>query len=670
MYSYLASQLGDHITFQEKMSVDTRTTLDNLETQRFFFCPTSEIYGGAAGLYDLGPTGANLERNFLNRWREHFVIEEDMCEVRCSTLTPYKVLESSGHTAKFSDFMVSDSVTNLLFRADQLLEAALQKKIDECADENQKHELQHDLKLVSDMTGEQLDACIEKWHIKSPQNNPLTKAVPFNLMFNTFIGPGERAIKGFLRPETAQGIFTNFPRLLDFNRGKLPFACAQTGVAYRNEIAPRNQLVRCREFMMAEIEHFCDPEQLNNVPRFDTVKDLKIKLFSAKQQAIDGADPVEMTLEEAINNNVICHKTLAYFVGRTYQLMIDIGINKDLIRFRQHRDNEKAHYARDCWDCEVYLDSMKSWLECVGIADRQAFDLTRHSQATAKKGEQFNTQFIVNVTLPQPVVTVQVKVQPNKGAIGKAFKADAKDICAALEAIPEAQAEEILKKYTEAEALLGGKPAKGKEQAAIDKLSEADRAKFNELTTFEVAGKQITYSMVAVAKVETKVSVRSFIPNVIEPSFGVGRIMTALLEHSFYLRSDGLRRVLRLKPFIAPFQVVVLRLFAKLVPEEIQTNIRHELRRARISSICDDSAVTIGKRYARTDEIGIPFAITLDGDTVKDGSVTLRERDSTRQIRLSIKDAIKEIKHMIHEEETWETVSQRYPSVQAPDENE
>ncbi|KAK8882610.1 hypothetical protein M9Y10_045252 [Tritrichomonas musculus] len=649
------------------MSKDTRATLENLELQRFFFCPSFEQYGGVAGLYDLGPSGSGIERNLLNKWRDHFVIEEDMVEVRCSMLTPYKVLESSGHTAKFNDYMVSDTVNKMLYRADQLIEQVLQKRLEETKVEAEKDKIHHDLKLVSDMTGEELEACIERWQIKSPSGNPLSKAVPFNLMFNTHIGPGERAIPGFLRPETAQGIFVNFPRLYDFNRGKLPFACAQTGVAYRNEIAPRNQLVRCREFMMAEIEDFVDPEELNNVPKFVNVKDLKISLYSAAQQAIDNSEAVPMTLEEAVNNKIVCHKTLAYFIGRTYQFVVSVGIDPSRVRFRQHRDHEKAHYARDCWDCEIYLDSMKDWLECVGIADRQAFDLTRHANATAKKGEKENTQFLVNVTLPQPIVKTQVQILPNKAVLGKLFKAEVKSITAAIEAIPEAEAEQIYAKFAEAEALIGGKPKKGKEQEAIDKLSDADKVKFNQLTTIEVCGKQLTYTMVSVSKSEVKINTRSFIPNVIEPSFGVGRIITALLEHTYYLRSnDQSRRVLRLKPFIAPYKVALLRLYAKLVPDELQENIRKELKRAKIMHLCDDSSVTIGRRYARADEIGIPYAITLDGDTVSNGSVTLRERDSTSQIRLSVKEAIKEIKALIEEEETWESVASRYPAVQPP----
>lgn len=648
------------------MTKDTRITLENLELQRFFFCPSFESYGGVAGLYDLGPTGCGIERNLLNKWRDHFVIEEDMVEVRCSMLTPYKVLESSGHTAKFNDYMVSDTVDKMLYRADQLVEQMLEKKYEECKDEAQKQLIHKDLHAASDMTGEELDACIERWDIKSPKGNPLTKSVPFNLMFNTKIGPGERAIPGFLRPETAQGIFVNFPRLYDFVR-KLPFACAQTGVAYRNEIAPRNQLVRCREFMMAEIEHFVDPEELDNVPKFEHVKDLKIPLLSAPQQELDVSDATEMTLEEACNQHVIVHRTLGYFIGRTYLFMVSIGIDPKRLRFRQHREHEKAHYARDCWDCEIYLDSMKGWLECTGIADRQAFDLTRHSQATAKKGEKANTQYTVNINLP-PRLEVKVQIQPNRAAIGKLFKAEAKNIVAALEEISEPDAEDIYKRFTEAEAMIGGKPKKGKEDEAINALPEDQKEKFNQLTTIDVANQKLSYAMVSVTKSEVKVNTtRSFIPNVIEPSFGVGRIITALLEHNYYLRDDGVRRVLRLTPSIAPYKIVLLRVYAKLVPETIYNDLRKQIRKAKIAHICDDSGVSIGKRYARNDEIGIPFAITLDGDTVTNGTVTLRERDSTKQIKLSFKEAIKEVRAMVEEEETWDTVFPRYPAVQVAD---
>ena len=645
------------------MSNDTRLTLEDLEIQRFFFAPSFEVYNGVAGLYDLGPVGCAIERNLLAKWRDHFVIEEDMCEVRCSMLTPYKVLESSGHTAKFSDFMVSDSVTKQLYRADQLIEQELEKRIEKCKDPQLRAQMEHDHAQAGDLQADGIQALIEKWDIKSPEKNPLTQPVPFNLMFNTMIGPGERAIPGFLRPETAQGIFVNFPRLYEFQK-QLPFACAQQGVAYRNEIAPRNGLVRCREFMMAEIEHFADPDKLNDFPKFDNVKDLEIAFLSAERQesSDEAVEAVKMTIGKAVEDGVVCHKTMGYYIGRTYLFMVSVGIDPERLRFRQHRSNEKAHYARDCWDAEIKVSI--GWLECAGIADRQSFDLTQHSKATAKSGESMNQSMMVQVRLDQPIKKEVVTLTPNKAAIGKNFKTQAKQIMTEMEALDEATADQILAKYNEAEAMIGGTPKKGQEQAAVEKLNPDDRAKFEELTTLKFAGQDIKYGMYSIAKKQVTVNNRSFVPNVIEPSFGVGRIITCLLEHAFYIRKDGERRVLGLKPCIAPYKVVVLPIGAKLVPESLVHDVRVALRRAGIAHRADSSGVSIGKRYARTDELGISFAITLDQKTVENGTVTLRERDSTSQIRLTIPEAVAAVVAITNGTETWETLSPKYEAVQ------
>lgn len=649
---------------------DTRTTLEDLEISRFFFAPSYEVYGGVAGLYDFGPVGYAIERNLLQRWREHFVIEDDMVEVRCSVLTPYKVLESSGHTAKFADLMVTDLVNKQLYRADQLVEAVLQQRIEKCKDAALAQQMHHDLTLVSDLPREDLDAMIEKYNIKSPDGNELSKSVPFNLMFNTSIGPGNRAIAGFLRPETAQGIFVNFPRLLDFNRRQLPFACAQQGVSYRNEISPRNGLVRCREFMMGEIEHFADPEALDDFPKFDTVKDLKIAFLSAPhQESEENAEAVLMTLAEAYEKKIIPHKTIGYYIGRTYIFITEAGIKPEFVRFRQHRSNEKAHYARDCWDLEINLPSC-GWLECAGIADRQSFDLTRHAQATAKSGEKYNTQMVVQVPLEKPIKELKVVITPNKAVIGKKFKAAGKAIMEAMANVSESDAEAIFAKYEEAEKMIGGQPKAGKEAEAIAKLSPEDKAKFEELTTVEFGGNEVSYGMFTIKKSEITVHTRSFIPNVIEPSFGIGRIITAILEHSYYVREGGLRRVLALKPFIAPYKCVVIRLSAKLVPEKFAHDVRTLLRRANVTHIFDDSGASIGKRYARSDELGIPFGITLDKDTTENGNVTLRERDSTKQVRLSIKDAVAAVVNMSAHIQTWDEILAKYPNVEATQETD
>jgi glycyl-tRNA synthetase len=639
---------------------DTRVSLEDLEIQRFFFAPSFEIYNGVAGLYDLGPIGCNLERNILNKWRDHFVIEDDMCEVRCTMLTPYRVLEASGHTAKFADFMISDSVNFHLYRADHIIEQALDGLIAKCKDPLEISRLENDRGSVGDLKAEDLEALITKYNIRSPDGNLLTKPIPFNLMFNTHIGPGQNAIPGFLRPETAQGIFVNFPRLFEFQRGRLPFACAQQGVSYRNEIAPRNGLVRCREFMMAEIEHFAVPDELNDFPKFESVADLEINFLSTQSQEA-GEDAIRISLRIAVANGIICHRTLGYYIGRTYLFMVTIGIKEDRIRFRQHRANEKAHYARDCWDCELLYSG--GWLECAGLADRQSFDLTQHSLATAKSGEKMNPVMSIAKKLDHPIQEEQLIVTPNKSIIGKQFRAQAREILTAFEALSAEDINKLAARVSEAEILLGGKPAKGQEEIIIDALSSEVRAQFDSLTTFQIAGVELPYTAYSVSRTTVTVAVHQIIPCVIEPSFGIGRILIVLLEHVYYVREDGIRRVLRLPAFIAPYKCVVLPLGAKIIPAELIDGIRRLLRQAAISHQTDSSGVSIGKRYARSDELGVPYAITLDPITIQDGTVTLRERDSMSQIRLSVRDAVAAIQTLTTEFDTWENIQQRYPAI-------
>merc|ERR1711990_901567 len=156
-----------------------------------------------------------------------------------------------------------------------------------------------------------MGATLKKFNIKSPvTNNELSEPIEFNLMFQTNIGP-TGLIKGFLRPETAQGIFINFKRLLEFNQGRLPFAAAQIGNAFRNEISPRSGLIRVREFTMAEIEHFLDPEDKNH-PKFDSVRATPVVLYSACAQ-MDGKPAYKTTIGEAVEGEkVVANQTLGY----------------------------------------------------------------------------------------------------------------------------------------------------------------------------------------------------------------------------------------------------------------------------------------------------------------------------------------------------------------------
>jgi glycyl-tRNA synthetase len=197
----------------------------------------------------------------------------------------------------------------------------------------------------------QLDALFKELGIKSPSTGTeLTPAFPFNLMFGTSIGPTGQ-LAGFLRPETAQGMFVNFRRLYDFNCQRMPMAVAQVGSAYRNEIAPRGGLIRVREFTMAEIEHFVHPEHKQHA-KFASVAGQVLNLFPADSQVGDGK-LLPLAIGEAVGRGIVNNETLGYFMARTAQFLGKLGIRSEGLRFRQHLKTEMAHYACDCWDAEV-----------------------------------------------------------------------------------------------------------------------------------------------------------------------------------------------------------------------------------------------------------------------------------------------------------------------------
>lgn len=171
-------------------------------------------------------------------------------------------------------------------------------------------------------------------------------------MFDTAIGPsGDK--KGYLRPETAQGQFLNFSKLLDFNNARMPFASASIGKSFRNEISPRAGLLRVREFLMAEIEHFVDPKDKKH-SRFVEVHDLKCRFLPKDVQQAGKADISEATVGEAVSSGMVDNETLGYFLARIWMFLRKIGCDMSRVRFRQHMNNEMAHYASDCWDAELH----------------------------------------------------------------------------------------------------------------------------------------------------------------------------------------------------------------------------------------------------------------------------------------------------------------------------
>lgn len=204
--------------------------MEDLLKRRFFYDQSFAIYGGITGQYDFGPMGCALKSNMLNAWRQFFVMEEQMLEVDCSILTPEPVLKASGHVDRFADFMVKDLKTGECFRLDHLIKNHLEKlAADKVATADLKNECTDIVIKLDGMTKDEMGAILRRFEMNSPiTGNPLSDPMEFNLMFGTQIGP-TGLVKGFLRPETAQGIFVNFKRLLEFNQGKLPFAAAQIG---------------------------------------------------------------------------------------------------------------------------------------------------------------------------------------------------------------------------------------------------------------------------------------------------------------------------------------------------------------------------------------------------------------------------------------------------------
>ena len=215
----------------------------SLAKRRGFIYQGSDVYGGLAGTWDYGPLGVTLKRKIMQLWWEHFVeSRDDMYGVDAAILMNQKVWQASGHVDTFVDPLCEDTVNHRRFRTDHILKDA---GID-----------------AEGMTMAQMDVAIAEKGIKSPDGNPLSQSRTFNMMFTTHVGPteDEKSIS-YLRPETAQGIFTNFKNVVDSFYPDLPFGIAQQGKAFRNEISPRDFIFRSREFEQMEIEYFVHPDK-------------------------------------------------------------------------------------------------------------------------------------------------------------------------------------------------------------------------------------------------------------------------------------------------------------------------------------------------------------------------------------------------------------------------
>ncbi|MGZ4901654.1 MAG: glycine--tRNA ligase [Halobacteriota archaeon] len=562
-------QLDKHLN---NPTSDMKERTLELAKRRGFLWPSYEIYGGVAGMWDYGPLGAMLKLRVENAWRQIFVVGEGFLPIDTPTIGIADVFLASGHLSNFVDLIVECAECNTALRADHVVTEYLSKagiEADIC-----------DAAVTEACipSRERVQSLIEEYHISCPDcGGPLSEVRDFNLMFATHIGPGTQR-KGYLRPETAQGIFTDFPRLARFYRDKLPFGVAQVGRSYRNEISPRQGIIRLREFTQAEAEIFVDPRNKNAHPRFEEVKETKLNVWA---QRFTG----RITIEAACEQGIIAHEYLGYHIARSYEFFRRMGVRESRLRFRQHLPDEMAHYAIDCWDAEGLTDH--GWVELAGIADRTDFDLKQHAQ-------QSGAQMAVFIPYDQPQEVQRTVVHPDMSFLGPRYKGRAKKVAEYLSQLSE---------FTEPIIFEG---------EAIDAKG---------------------YSLKTVSETVTGAFVT---PHVIEPSFGIDRTIYTILEHAYDEDTvSGERRVvLRLAPEIAPIEVAVFPLVKGLNEQAFE--VFHFLRNEGFLVEYDDAG-TIGRRYRRQDEIGTPFAVTIDHQTLEDGTVTIRDRDTTSQVRKPIK---------------------------------
>ncbi len=328
-------------------------------------------------------------------------------------------------------------------------------------------------------------------------------------MFKSTIGPSAAA-PVYLRPETAQGQFLNFKKLLDYNQGSMPFASASIGKSYRNEISPRTGLLRVREFLMAEIEHYVDPDRKQH-PRFHEVSDIVLPLLDRETQLSGKTTPRIISIEQAIKSKIVDNETLGYFLGRVMLFLVKLGVDRSKVRFRQHLANEMAHYACDCWDAELLTSY--GWVECVGCADRSAYDLTVHSKYTG-------ASLAVKEALLKPVKVEEWQATLDKKLAGPRFKKDAKTVQEAVDALDQATLERLATELEQYGAVTIDAPGLSRETSSVE----------------------LTKELLSISKITRLQTTREYTPNVIEPSFGIGRILYSLLEQVYWHRSNDVAR--------------------------------------------------------------------------------------------------------------------------------
>ncbi|MEM7821422.1 MAG: glycine--tRNA ligase [Candidatus Aenigmatarchaeota archaeon] len=481
----------------------------SIAKSRGFFWPSFEIYGGVAGFWDYGPLGCVLKRKFENFWIDFFGKKEGFVEVETPSLMPKEVFVASKHLEKFVDPITRCKRCNSVYRADHLIQEKLKLSKEE----------------TEGLSLEKLSEIIEKNKIKCKCGGELRKVEFFNMMFKTIVGTQKEF---FLRPETAQGQFLCFKRVFELQGRKLPLGIIQIGKAFRNEISPRQGIIRLREFTQAEAEVFFDEEEINEFEKFEEIKDYELNLFTLKNRKEEKI--LKIKASEIVRKKIL-PKLIVYFMAKVQQFFEILGIPRESMRFKEMSNEEKPFYTRYAWDLEIFTKAF-GWVECVANNYRTDWDLSGHMN-----------------------------------------------------------------------------------------MSREDLRVFKD-------GKK-------------------FLPHVWEISFGIDRPIYCLFEH--WLTEIKDRVVLRIPPKLAPFDVAVFPLVAKNGLNAKAKEV-FKLLFERGFNVKYEEKDSIGRRYYREDMGGTPYCVTVDYESMEKEDVTIRERDSSAQVRVKIKDLPEILRRLLEKE--------------------
>jgi len=336
--------------------------VSELAKRRGFFWPSYEIYGGVSGFITFGPLGSVLKRRIEDKFREYFIRPLGIQEIESSAITPGKVFEASGHVEHFKEPMIECSKCKRRFRADHVL----QELAGMSDTETEKLSLQE---LMEEIKNRKIRCQDCGGNFSEPKH--------FLTMFTTTIGPYSEAV-AYGRPEAAQGIFVEFRRLYEYAREKLPFGVVQIGHALRNEISPRQGPIRLREFTIIDIEFFFDPEE-PQCPLLKDVENETLRLITAENKLKGIKEPIEVTVKEALSGGYIEAEWQAFFMALAKRFMTELGVPSEKQRFIEKLDWERAHYSRQGFDQEVFLERW-GWVEMSGHNYRTDYDLKRHME--------------------------------------------------------------------------------------------------------------------------------------------------------------------------------------------------------------------------------------------------------------------------------------------------